>query len=145
MILIPDKDKLTTVAITTTDMQTEPTTMRITSVQSKVQYELQMVNVRTVERCGIYLFWVVGSDEGFEEIKPILDQNPTDLYQYIEKGYVTCGGIVYMNGYSHKMPLFNGTYDYKFGSEIGLMQIGVPNLDKVEYQYSPAGSVYYEG
>ena len=144
MILIPDKDKLTTVAITTTDMQTEPTTMRITSVQSKVQNELQMVNVRTVERCGIYLFWVVGSDDGFDQIKQTLEDAAV-LDQYIEKGYATCGGIIYMNGYSSKMPMFNGTYDYVFGSEIGLMQIGVPNLDKVEYQYSPAGSVYYEG
>lgn len=145
MILIPDKDKLTTVAITTTDMQTEPTTMRITSVQSKVTTDLEMVNVRTVERCGIYLFWVVGSDDGFEEIKPILEQNPTDLDHYLDNGYATCGGIVYMNGYSSEMPMFNGTYDYVFGSEIGLMQIGVPKLEKVEYQYAPVGSVYYKG
>ena len=144
MILIPDKDKLTTVAITTTDMQTEPTTMRITSVQSKVQYELQMVNVRTVERCGIYQFWVVGSDDGFDSIKQTLEDAAV-IDQYIEKGFATAGGIVYLNGYSHKMPLFNGTFDYKFGAEIGLLQIGVPNLDKVEYQYAPAGSVYYEG
>lgn len=144
MILIQDKDKLTTVAITTMDMQTEPTVMHIKNIQSKVECDLVLTNVRTVERCGIYQFWVVGSDDGFDQIQQILEDAAV-LDQYIEKGFATTGGIVYMNGYSHKMPLFNGTFDYKFGSEIGLLQIGIPTIDKVEYQYQPTGSVYYNG
>jgi hypothetical protein len=144
MILIQDKDKLTTVAITTIDMQTEPTVMHIKNIQSKVECDLALTNVRTVERCGIYQFWVVGSDDGFDSIKQTLEDAAV-LDQYIEKGFTTTGGIVYLNGYSHKMPLFNGTFDYKFGSEIGLLQIGIPTIDKVEYQYQPTGSVYYNG
>lgn len=144
MILIQKLDELTKVAISTMDMIEEPTEMTISSVQTKDTSTLKMVNTRTYERCGIYQFYAVGSEGGYRRfIRPL----PREIRDEFDKfGHTTYNDTVYFNSFVNgSTPVFLGTYDYVFGSEIGLMQIGVPTLEKVEYQHSPAGSVYYEG
>lgn len=144
MILIPKLDELTRVAISTMDMVDEPMEMTISSVQKKDSATLKMVNVRTDERCGIYQFYAVGSESKYIRY---IGHLPNELQEEYNKfGHTTYYNIVYFNSFVFKnIPVFLGTYDYQFGSEVGLLQIGIPSLKKTEYTAQNDSAVYYEG
>ena len=144
MILIPKLDELTRVAISTMDMVDEPMEMTISSVQKKDTATLKMVNVRTDERCGIYQFYAVGSDGGYRRfIRPL----PREIREEFDKfGHTTYNDIVYFNSFVYNnIPVFLGTYNYQIGSEVGLLQIGIPELKKTEYQNTINNTIYYAG
>lgn len=145
MILLPKQDELIKVAISTIDMKSEPTEMVISSVQKKDNITLKLTNVRTVERCGIYQFFVIGSDATFNQLEQDLSQYPYLIEEFILTGTVTFESITYINGFINKAPIIQGTYNYRIGKEVGLMQVGIPTLSKKEYTTNNDNIIYYEG
>lgn len=144
MILIQKLDELTRVAISTTDMVSEPSEMVISSVQKKDAITLKVANTRTGERCGIYQFFAVGSDAGYNNTIAQLPQSNQDEYK--ENGHTTYDSVTYINSFVFKnIPVILGSYNYKIGSEVGLFQVGIPQLKKTEYQNSINNTIYYEG
>ena len=145
MILLPKQDELIKVAVSTTDIETEPTEMVISSVQKKDNISLKLTNVRTVERCGIYQFFVIGSYATFHQLEQDLSQYPYLIEEFFLTGTVTFNSITYINGFINKAPIIQGTYNYRIGKEVGLMQVGIPTLSKKEYTSPSNNSIYYEG
>lgn len=116
MILIKDIDAVVTVAVSTDDMTVQPTKIRLTNLQSKQVDEFPVYDVRTNERTAIYKFYVI------RETTPVEQPDITYL----------------------RLP--DGVYAYTLGDEIGLFQIGVPELEKTVYSgQNTANDVYYNG
>ena len=145
MILLPKFDTLTKIAISTSDMQVEPFEMTISSVQKKDEITLKLVNIHRTERCGIYQFFVIGSDATFDQLIQDLSNEPHLIDEFKNFGAVTFNSITYINGFVNKAPIIQGTYDYRIGKEVGLLQIGIPTLSKKEYTSTSNNSIYYEG
>lgn len=115
MILIDKNDEVVKVAISVKDMGVQPDVMSITNRQSKVTFDIFLYDISTDERCGVYQIYNI------RESQPIQENN-----------------ITYIS-------LPDGSYDYQFGSEIGLLQIGVPTLEKTEYRIETNNTIYYNG
>ena len=113
MILIDKNDEVVKVAISVKDMGDQPDEMTITNRQSKETFDIYLYDISTDERCGVYQIYNI------RESQPIQEDD-----------------ITYIS-------LPDGSYDYKFGSEIGLLQIGIPTLEKTEYQSNKQNIVYY--
>ena len=145
MILLPKQDELIKVAISTTDMETQPTEMVISSVQKKDNITLKLVDVRTNERCGIYQFFVIGSADTYNQLVQDLSNEPHLLDAFNEFGTVTFNSTTFINGFINAIPILQGTYNYRIGKEVGLMQVGIPTLSKKEYTSTSNNSIYYEG
>lgn len=112
MILLDTFDNVITVALSTKDMTIAPTQMTVKNVQSKQETQLPLVDVSTIERTSIYQFYVIRSNN----VPPLTD-------------------VTFI-----KLP--DGTYEYTFGEEIGLLQIGIPTLQKTEYTTQENNIVY---
>lgn len=113
MILIPRNDEIVRIAISVKDMGEQPDEITVTNRQTKDVYEFSLTDISTDERCGIY------------QIYNIRNTAPTPIEN-----------VTYIS-------LPDGSYDYVFGSEIGLFQIGIPALQKVEYTQQQNNYVYY--
>ena len=113
MILLDTYDNIIRVAISTKDMLSTPTTMTLKNVQSKETTTISLYDVSTNERTGIYNMYVIRNST------PTPEQDVT---------YIT---------------LPDGTYEYSIGEEIGLLQIGIPTLDKQEYTTTENNAIYY--
>ena len=113
MILIPRNDEIVRIAISVKDMGEQPDEITVTNRQTKDVYEFSLTDISTDERCGIY------------QIYNIRNTAPTPI-----------DNVTYIS-------LPEGSYDYVFGSEIGLFQIGIPALQKVEYTQQQNNYVYY--
>lgn len=114
MILLKKHDMVITVALSTHDMLHTPKEIRLENLQTKEVTTHNITDISTGERTGLYQFYVVGT----APVPPLT--NTTIL----------------------KLP--DGTYNYTVGEEIGLLQIGVPTLDKTEYT-SVNQNVVYNG
>lgn len=145
MILLPKQDELIKVAISTTDMKSEPTEMVISSVQKKDNITLKLLDIHTNERCGIYQFFVIGSTNTYNQLVQDLSNHQELLDAFNEFGTVTFNSTTFINGFINTIPILQGTYDYRIGNEIGLLQIGIPTLSKKEYTSTSNNSIYYEG
>lgn len=113
MILIPRNDEIVRIAISIKDMGEQPDEITVTNRQTKDVYEFSLTDISTDERCGIY------------QIYNIRNTAPTPI-----------DNVTYIS-------LPDGSYDYVFGSEVGLFQIGTPALQKVEYTQQQNNYVYY--
>lgn len=113
MILIPRNDEIVRIAISVKDMGEQPDEITVTNRQTKDVYDFYLTDISTDERCGIY------------QIYNIRNTTPTPIEN-----------VTYIS-------LSDGSYDYVFGSEIGLFQIGIPSLQKVEYTQQQNNYVYY--
>lgn len=113
MILLDTFDNVITVALSTKDMTITPTQMTVKNVQSKQESLLQLVDVSTIERTGIYQFYVI--------------RDPDNVPSLTDVTFIT---------------LPDGTYEYILGEEIGLLQIGIPTLQKTEYTTQENNIVY---
>lgn len=113
MILLDKYDSIIEVALSTKDMLVTPTTMTVKNIQSKQTATLNIYDVSTDERTGIYKMCVC------RQSTPI----PMSSVTYIQ--------------------LPDGTYEYELGEEIGLLQIGIPTLDKQEYTTNENNVIYY--
>lgn len=114
MILLDRYDTIITVALSTHDMEVAPTTMEVKNLQSKEVTTFPIYDIAVSERTGIYQFYVIRDGS----IPPPAQPDITLL----------------------KLP--DGTYTYKCGEEIGLFQVGIPALDKVEYSTQGQNVVY---
>ena len=116
MILIRKPDVVVKVAVSVKDMTHTQTQIKLTNLQTKEVTTHPLTDVATNERAAIYKFYV------------IRNTTPVEL-----------PGITYLR-------LQDGVYGYEIGSEIGLLQIGVPELDKKVYTgQSNDNDVYYNG
>lgn len=113
MILLDTFDNIITIALSTKDMTVAPTQMIVKNVQSKQETQLQLVDVSTIERTGICRFYVI--------------RDPNNVPSLTDVTFIT---------------LPDGTYEYTFGEEIGLLQIGIPTLQKTEYTTQENNIVY---
>lgn len=112
MILLPKRDEKIKVAASTKDMVTQPTTIFLTNLQTKVRTKHPVYDISDDERTAIYVFYVVG------QLDPPLSRTT-------------------------RLKLADGMYAYELGDEIGLLQIGIPALDKTTYGNNPTDKVYY--
>lgn len=113
MILLDTFDNVITIALSTKDMTIIPTQMTVKNVQSKQESLLPLVDVSTIERTGIYQFYVI--------------RDPDNVPALSDVTFIT---------------LPDGTYEYTLGEEIGLLQIGIPTLQKTEYTTQENNIVY---
>lgn len=112
MILLEKRDIIITVALSTKDMLIQPGVLTLKNLQSKEITTHTMYDISTVERTGIFQFYVVGT-------APVPPMTNTTIL---------------------KLP--DGVYEYTFGEEIGLLQIGIPSLDKTVYNTNETNIVY---
>lgn len=116
MILLDKKDEVIKVALSTQDMFVQLSVMTITNRQTKREDTLEVFDVSTIERTSIYQFFVFTTPP----------TNPQPDVTYIDNAVIQ-----------------DGSYDYKIGSEIGLFQIGRPQLVKTEYNMQENNITYY--
>ena len=112
MILLRNRDITITVALSTKDMLTQPSEMTLKNLQSKEVTTHTVYDISTVERTGIYQFYVVGT-------APVPPLGDTTI-----------------------LKLQDGVYEYTIGEEIGLLQVGIPELNKTEYSTNETNIVY---
>lgn len=115
MILIKKSDVIVTVAVSVDDMPQQPTQIKLKNLQTKEDTYYNVYDVRTNERTAIYRFYNIRTTSPVEQ--------PNITYTKLE----------------------DGTYTYKLGNEIGLFQVGIPQLDKKVYADNPTNRVYYNG
>lgn len=116
MILIDKVDTIVTIAVSVDDMQTQPSSIELTNLQSKKVATYNVYDVRTNERTAIYKFYNIRNSQPSQQAN----------VSYIQ--------------------LEDGTYTYKLGEEIGMFQVGIPQLDMTVYNGQQNNNdVYYNG
>lgn len=116
MILIPKSDVIVTVAVSVDDMPQQPTEMKLKNLQTKEVTTWNLTDMSTTQRTAIYLFYNIRTSS----------PTPVPFVTYFK--------------------LQDGMYEYEIGSEIGLLQVGIPALDKQTYNgQSNTNRVYYNG
>lgn len=114
MILIPKNDTKTLVGVSTADMSVQPSEMKLRNQQTGQWDSYHLVDISAGERCAVYCFYNIRNSQ------PPADPDITFL------------------------KLQDGVYDYQIGDEIGILQVGVPNLQKTVYTgQSDNNDVYY--
>lgn len=118
--------------------------MNITNTQTKENHCLNILSSYKDKRKVVFKFIFVDFDYLTETVVPrwIYYYGPYKAFQLfnemLETGFTSYYGINYI----YDDIIKEGTYDYNIGPEIGLLQLGIPQLNKNEYNTQNNNIIY---